>query len=228
MRHSTTHSLAGLPLLICCFLAICPGLGCWKTCDSPIGGYLFVLPHQVSPVKEVYNVGDTITVTADFSHYVKESRGAEYRLEDFKFGLSFSLIDLLDTNVITAIYGFSSCEIIIDTFSNLILGGIGPKGEYSYDNIKYSLLFKFQVLRPGFFALTQKSLASQGTRGLQRDFEGKCCKSDFVAAFVEVNERAENNYHLLSNDHVTAYTHDWISIKEEFYQNGVFVFLVEE
>lgn len=228
MRHSTTHSLAGLPLLICCLLAICPGLGCWKTCDSPIGGYLFVLPHQVSPVKEVYNVGDTISVTADFSHYVNESRGKSFKLENFKFGLSFALIDLLDSNINTAIYGFSFCELLLEEHGNIRRDGIGPIGEYTYENSRYSMEFKFRVMRPGFYALTQHSLASQGTRGLQRDFEGKCCKSDFVAAFVEVNERAENNYHLLSNDHVTAYTHDWISIKEEFYQNGAFVFLVEE
>jgi len=228
MRHSTTPLLPGLPLLLCCIVAISPGLGCWKTCDSPTGGYLFVLPHQVSPVKEVYNVGDTITVSADFSHYVKESRGKEYELVDFKFLLSFALIDLLDSSIVSAIYGFSFCELLLDEHGNIRRDGIGPIGEYTYENSRYSMELKFRVIRPGFYALTQKSLASQCTRGLQRDFEGKCCKSDYVAAYVEVNERAENNYHLLLNDHVTNYTHDMIAVKEDFYGRGAFVFYVEE
>lgn len=222
MKPSGSVSLFLLFLLI-----LYPGFGCIKFCDSPTNGYIFVLPHTLSPVKTVYKVGDTISVSADFSDHVMESRGEYFHLKNLSVGLGFSLYDLFDSIQSSAARGFSNCDILLEDDTNLFLDGFGPRGEYNYSQGRYRLGFKFRPLKPGFYALRQVSLSSLISQGLQIDFPGKCGRTP-VVAYVNLNDGAENNYHLLEDDHVRLYTQSWINNKKNFYNDGIFLFYVEE
>ncbi len=204
--------------------------GCTKDCIP--GNYLFVLPHTVSPARTVYKVGDTISVSADFSHYILDiARNETFLLEDFSFQLAFSLYDLYDTIPANYVRAFSSCEILMEGNTNLFLDNIGPLGEYTYQDGRYRLGFKFRPIKPGFYALVQRSLTSDGTySGIQKDFPGKCKRrrGPSVAAFVEVNNGDENNYHLLQDEHFEGATYTWRVNQQNFHRQGVFVFYVEE
>lgn len=204
--------------------------GCTKDCIP--GNYLFVLPHTVSPARNVYKVGDTISVSADFSHYVLDiARNETFLLEDFSFELNFYLSDLQDSILDRGLRAFSSCEILLEENTNLFLDNIGPLGEYTYQDGRYRLGFKFRPMKPGFYALVQRSLTSAGAySGIQKDFPGKCKRrrGPSVAAFVEVNNGDENNYHLLQDEHFEGATHAWRVNQQNFHRQGVFVFYVEE
>ncbi len=217
-------------LLLLVLLILYPGLGCVKTCDVPTNSYWFVLPHAVTPAKAEFKVGDTISVTADFPHEVMEANGNSYLLEDFNFQLTFVLIDLLDSNVSTSVRAFSHCEIMLEDDTRLYLDQFGPIGEYNYEAGRYHLRFKFRPMKSGFYAFVQNSLTSTGAySGISRDFPGKCGGNLTRAkARVEVNNGADNNYHLLQDDHVMTYTHQWISVKKIFHEDGVFLFYVED
>lgn len=223
MKPSVSISIFLMFLLI-----LYPGFGCIKFCDSPTGGYIFVLPHTLSPVKTVYKVGDTISVSADFSDHVMESRGEYFHLKNLSVGLAFGLFDLLDSIPSNAVRGFSNCEILLENDTNLFLDGLGPKGEYNYSQGRYWLDFKFRPLKAGFYALVQHSLYSSISKGLQIDFPGKCGNRTRVRARVNLNDGSENNYHLLEDDHVRLYTQSWINNKKNFYNDGVFLLYVEE
>jgi hypothetical protein len=223
MKPSVTISLFLLFLLI-----LYLGFGCIKHCDSPTNGYIFVLPHTVAPVKSVYKVGDTVHVSADFSHYMMESRGEYFLLENLSVGLAFGLYDLLDSIPSSVVRGFSNCEILLEDNTNLFLDGLGPRGEYNYSQGRYWLDFKFRPLKPGFYALVQHSLYSSISQGLQIDFPGKCGNRTRVRAYVNLNDGADNNYHLLEDDHVHLFTQSWINNKKNFYKDGGFLFYVEE
>jgi len=224
MKPSVFISIFLLFLLI-----LYPGIGCIKFCDSPTGGYIFVLPHTLSPVKSVYKVGDTISVSADFSYHVMESRGEYFHLKNLGVGLSFLLIDLLDSIPSSRVRGFSNCEILLEDDTNLFLDGFGPQGEYNYSEGRYRFGFKFRPLKPGFYALRQVSLSSGISQGLQIDFPGKCGNRTRVRAYVNLNEGADNNYHLLLHDeHALGMTHWWMQNPRHFKEDGGYVFYVEE
>src|SRR5690606_29106519 len=122
------------------FLLCYPQMGCIKNCKGPTGGYLFKLPHSVYPAKPIYKVGDTISVSAAFPHDVLEyNEGNTFLLENFSFALSFSLRDLNDSVSVSRVRAFSTCEIILEEGTNLFLDGIGPLGEYTYQDGRYRL-----------------------------------------------------------------------------------------
>lgn len=211
------------------FLLCYPQMGCIKNCKGPTGGYLFILPHTVSPAKPVYKVGDTISISADFPHDVLEyNEGNTFLLEDFSFSLIFGLFDLNDSVSVSRVRAFNTCEIILEEDTNLSLDDIGPLGEYTYQDGRYRLGFKFRPLKPGFYALVQKSLTYSSSIGNDAVFPGRCDKRGPVRAFVDVNEGAENNYHLLEDPHYLGATFPWRSSQKYFYWGGVFLFYVEE
>jgi hypothetical protein len=225
---SKTTTLIRMAILISVVVVL--GGGCVKDCTR--GNYLFVLPHTVSPAQTVYKVGDTISVSADFSHYVLDiGRNETFLLEDFSFQLIFGLFDLNDSISSSSVRAFSTCEILLEEDTNLFLDNIGPRGEYNYADGRYRLGFKFRPLKPGFYALVQKTLrGSTASGGYQQDFPGKCKerRGPNVAAFVEVNNGAENNYHLLQDEHYEGATHPWRINEMNFQRGGVFLFYVEE
>lgn len=55
----------------------------------------FTLPVKTSPVKDTFNIGDTIWIEQEFSNSLKNSQnGKYYTLNNFDFNAGFSLIDL--------------------------------------------------------------------------------------------------------------------------------------
>jgi hypothetical protein len=210
-------------------LMIFPLAGCIRKCNIPPGGYIFVLPHTVAPVRTVYKVGDTISISADFSHHVKDVYGDSYLLEDFNFSLSFALLDLQDSNIFSsAVRAFSTCEILLEEDTNLFLDNIGPRGEYNYADGRYRLGFKFRPLKPGFYALMQKSLTYRSSLGNEAKFPGRCDTRGSVGAIVDVNNGASNNYHLIQDEHYEGATYPWRVNEKNFHEDGVFLFYVEE
>jgi hypothetical protein len=157
-----------------------------------------------------------------------EVEGGTYRLENFSFMPVISLIDLRDSNLSSAVKAFSSCEILLEEDTNLYFDGIGPRGDYTYRDGRYHLSFKFRPLKPGFYALRQKSLTYSSSLGNEANFPGRCDTRGSVGAFLDVNNGEENNYHLLQDEHFEVATTPWRVNQENFHRDGVFLFYVEK
>jgi hypothetical protein len=64
-------------------------LNLFSSCHKPKNEYvemIFKLPFTITPTKDTINVGDTLTLEANFSDSLKEEfSGRYYRLKDFDF-----------------------------------------------------------------------------------------------------------------------------------------------
>jgi len=180
-----------------------------EDCDFVNGYYEFILPFELSPAQETYHIGDTITISSTVSNPVFERKtGNYYTLDDFKFFL-ITDIYFMDT-VAVDYFNADFFEVYVDTadyyritrYSN---GMSDISGQYLFKQNTYSLNFKLIPKKKGHFLLIQGSNIS--IFGKNQQFEGKC-KHLFDDAKVYMNNRSDNNSHLLNeadNDYYKEY-----------------------
>ena len=113
-----------------------------KECQI-VGAYEFEIPVTLSPPKDTFNIGDTITISSIFADEVYERKTDKwYKLENFRFFPGTEVKKIDETSVIE---GLTSFEIIIDSTMNYNKenysgGKLGLGGEYIYGN---NLQFSF-------------------------------------------------------------------------------------
>ncbi len=184
--------------LIVLILFIIPNTSCVKEiCRSVQGTFEFEVPVILSPAKETYRVGDTITIQSTFSDLVYERKtNTRYKLENFKFfpGTEIVKIDLPEGERFLADY----FEIITDSLSSYGItffsgGESGILGEYFYQQNTYHLGFKLVAKMPGLYYMEQ---GIDPMIGGNQNFEGKCSNVDNDGV-VSLNEGAQNNIEML-------------------------------
>lgn len=168
-------------------------------CDLPGGYYDFVVHAQLSPQKDTFLIGDTITVTSIFNDTLYEKITAkDYNLKDFLF-YPESFITKIDT--IGDLEDFNEFEVVLDSKYNFTLynyssGDVSLIGQYNYSNNEYSLEYKFIAKRKGIYFFRHVcSLLDQGSAENQ-DFVGKCSKTG-VDCSVNLNNSSDNNLQFL-------------------------------
>lgn len=181
-----------------------------ENCDHiPSDTYEFVMHFTLTPAKETYHIGDTITISSFVNNPIYERRtGNSYILDDFKFYLD-SHIGYMDTSIVDY-YDFNRFEVLLDSSYNQNIstysdGSNSLLGQYTYQNNQYSYEFKLVAKEKGSY------LFLQGTgiwlRGEDQHFDGKCSHTDVGARFY-MNDRSDNNSHLLGeaqNDYYSGY-----------------------
>lgn len=201
-----------------------------EECKINGGQYEFEIPASLSPLKDTFNVGDTIFFVSGFSENVFEREtGRTYMLKDFKF---YPRLRLREVSGVMANEGaLLNFDVLVDTSTNFSQfnysdGAIGYVGEYSYANSGYSLVYQLVPKEPGLYYFSYFSNVFNFGEG--QDFEGKCSNLDIDAAVV-LNDGADNNIHMLS-DSPDPHYNNWILQKpeERFYKFGGYCFYVKE
>ena len=170
-----------------------------KKCQVELGTYEFQLPVSITPAKDTYAIGDTITVISQFSSSVYEQKTEQrYLLEDFLFYpiLEMTRIDVLPSSFRIEDYFdiilFPSSNYHLQTFSDdsqVLLG------HYGYENDTYTIEYQLITKTPGLFILRQGHDLSKTP---EQDFEGKCKNLGIDVAAVG-NGGGDNNIHMLQD-----------------------------
>ena len=85
---------------------------CRKECQFG-GAYEFEIPVTLSPAKDTFQIGDTITITSSFSDEVYEKRTENwYELKDFNFSPQTTILNIDSSSINGEILGFF--DILID------------------------------------------------------------------------------------------------------------------
>jgi hypothetical protein len=196
------------------------------------GSYEFELPVTLTPAKDTFHIGDTITVVSSFPDEVYERKTEKtYKLENFRFYPELIISELSDSVADRA--ALLNFEIIIDDATNFYRidyndGAIDYIGEYSYAANSYDLEYKLVPKVSGFYIFGHASTLIGIGLGSDQDFDGKCSNIS-VSAAMKLNGGADNNIEMLKYSPDPHYN-DWILQKPEdrFYKFGGYCFYVRE
>ena len=165
--------------LIVLFMIAILSFSCYKDCRIP-GPYQFQLPVTLSPAKDTFHIGDTISVASSFPEELFELQTEEFfTLDDFKFYPKTYLIKWI-TQADTTINDWSALsefDVLIDSiypydhfyFSS---GNIALTGQFRHVNNTYDLKYQLIPKETGLYFFTQDSHLSRFTE--TQDFPGKC------------------------------------------------------
>lgn len=207
--------------IFCLFLQAC------EDCLFP-GGYVFDIPATLSPAKDTFNIGDTITISSVFSDLVYETKTQSYyKLENFRF-YPKTMIRKIDT--IRETNNMYEFDFIVDskynyTFFNYSSGNRSLFGQYSYTNGTYDLEYKVIPKIKGLYKLTHSS--SIYALGEDQDFEGRC-KNLISDVIVTMNEGGDNNVDFLLASPDEGQIKIWERQDDQFHIFGGYCFYVRE
>jgi hypothetical protein len=200
-----------------------------KKCRIDGGFYNFEIPVTLSPAKDTFNIGDTITIISTFTDEVYERKtDRTYILDNFKFFPETS-VQKIDT--IGKIDDFSQFDVIVSQnynykFFNYSDGSTTLVGKYNYKNNTYELEYKIITKKKGLYLF--KHASTLFPSGENQDFDGKCSRLR-SEGFVNINNGSDNNIHMLS-DSPDPHFNDWILQKpqQRFHDGGGYAFYVKE
>ncbi len=198
-----------------------------KECEIS-GSYNFIIPATLTPAKDTFRIGDTITISSTFSDQVyDQTTDQKYELIDFKFYPGTEIVKIDTITNLSKIANYF--EIIVDTSYNYNLinynnGSDALVGQFNYESKTYSLEYQLVTLESGLFYLEYGLLL-----GLidNQSFSGKCSNIS-LSASVEMNNKIDNNISFL-NDSPNEHYNTWILEKPEqrFHKFGGYSFYVE-
>lgn len=200
-----------------------------EDCQIAGGQYVFEIPASLSPVKDTYRVGDTISISSKFDNMVYEFKtDKHYLLDQIKFYPGTEVVKIDSLKVESGIGKYF--EIIIDnninySFKEFSTGVQLLTGEYNYVNGMYELEFKLIAKYPGLFYLEQAVALAFFP---EQNFNGKCSNLG-IEGSVNLNNGADNNIEFLKNSPDPHYN-TWILQKpdDRFYKFGGYCFYVVE
>ncbi len=217
-------------LLFSILLLFTPSCG-KKECQFG-GAYQFEIPITLSPIKETYKIGDTISISSHFSDQVYEAETDQfYSLTDFKFRPAFEANEISDSIIDNA--ALNNFEVIIDTtkydLTKFIYssGSVTYNGEYSYKNGEYLITYKLVPKKTGLYEFAQ---ASRGGDLLENQNFPEKCKNKGINIRTILNNRISNNNIHLAMESPNEWYNSWIfqNPEERFTYLGKFIFYVEE
>ena len=200
---------------------------CKDKCESD-GGHVFEIPVTLSPARDTFNIGDTITVTSIFPDEVRDTRrDMNFKLKDYNFFPSSNMIKIDTLNYLVE-FG-DNFDVLIDTafdysIFNYSSGNEGLIGDHIYADNTYSLSYKLVTRKEGlyFFKHFHQLLLSPN-----QDFEGKCAAVESIA-HTRLNDRADNNIDMLTSSPDPSYSEILISNPERYHNGGGYCFYVRE
>ncbi|MEO1437476.1 MAG: hypothetical protein AAFV80_18180 [Bacteroidota bacterium] len=197
-----------------------------KECQLPGGGYEFQVPISVSPARDTFAIGDTISVISIFSDEVFERKSCrKYYLPNFPF---YPILEMTKIDSSESIYRIEDFfEVIISSSNYRMLtlsdGSQVLLGQYDYQDGIYTLDYKLITRSKGLYVLRQ---ASDDVKNPDQEFEGQC-KNLRIDLFSFVNGGGDNNVDML-RDSPDPHFNDWTLIDPErrFHKMGGYCFYV--
>lgn len=192
------------------------------------GQYEFEVPATLSPARDTFHIGDTISIVSSFGDMVYERKtDMVYKLENFRFYPSTAMKKIDSSSTVTNVTNYF--ELLIGESQNYHFieysnGDQGVFGQYLYSDNKYSLEFKLIAKSTGLFYM------EQGVNPFiipDQEFEGKC-NNKGVDGAVKLNGGTDNNIDML-HDSPDPHYNTWILIKpeERFHKFGGYCFYVK-
>lgn len=151
--------------IILIFSAINIFSSCHKSNDETVW-LTFEVPLTITPTKDTINVGDTLTLEANFPDSVREvTTGKFFKLESFDFRTSVGLVRFGDTSIpISQAPGnTSSYKITVRTGSLSGLSETFGNITFAYSGNRYSLKIQFVTSQKGVSAISFFSKSSRTT-----------------------------------------------------------------
>lgn len=216
--------IALLYLCTAVFLAACD-----KNCkdkNRPVSSYLFELPATLTPLRDTYQVGDTITVRSEFDDMVFELETQKrYHLENWKF-YPGTILHKIDTVPAKQEFAPYFDFFVSDIFAPRLVNNEVLSTRYSYDEGKYKLEIILIPKIEGLYYLEQGS--SLYPQDEWQDFPGKC-RNISSEALVTLNNSDDNNIEFLRHSPDPHYS-EWILLEPEarFHKGGGYCFYVVE
>ncbi len=192
--------------------------------------YKFEIPVTLSPIQDTFRIGDTITISSNFSDQVFDRVTCQrYPLIDFRFFPQMGITDLTDTSIMTQALKYF--EVIVSKdfdFRRTMYsdGAITYIGEYNYFNNEYSLEYKIIPQKAGVYFMSHSS--SILGLGDDQDFDGKCPDTG-IDVYALLNEGDDNNIEFLK-DSPDEQLNEWVFLDTDkrFYRVGAYAFYVVE
>ncbi|MBN8670517.1 MAG: hypothetical protein J0L80_07505 [Chitinophagales bacterium] len=151
----------------------------------------FTLPVKTSPVKDTFNIGDTIWIEQEFSNSLKNSQnGKYYTLNNFDFNAGFSLIDLNKVGSIA----ITNPKIIV--YEGSKSGESSTDISYKYENNTYKYKAAFITQQAGLYMLEFATTRSNGTGSITGVTQ---CKHEYYAFTFYNSNQGNCNYPFLKN-----------------------------
>jgi hypothetical protein len=199
-----------------------------KECRDIPGGYEFEIPVTLSPAKDTFRVGDTISIVSTFDDMVFERKTQQrYLLENWDF---YPITDIHKIDTAPYQNGIPFFDVIVSdnidyrqfTFSD---GWSSFTGAYSYNRGYYTLSYKVLPKESGLYCIYQASAQSINDN---QDFPGKCSGISSRTAVV-LNDNVDNNIEFLEESPDT-FISEWIPRRpmDRFYDGGGYCFYVIE
>ncbi len=217
-------------IILLTFLLFIFGSSCTKVENCPT---YFQLPVKLSPAKETYQIGDTISIQSKFSKNV-EALNIEsdplgtFDMEGVLWDMAFGG-QILDTIGVVSFNVQKTFDVIVNPefdFTEFLFssGASGYFGEPNYANDTFNLEFKIIPKKEGVFFLSFGSTLDNSFQ----NFKGSCSRGGIYGISI-MNEGADNNIHLLAESPEEHYN-TWILQKpeERFHRAGGYAFKVVE
>lgn len=198
-----------------------------EECKIAGGYYEFEIPAILTPEKDTFSIGDTITIISSFSDVVYERKTDKvYKLIEFKF---FPGTEIKNIDTFPAAEGLSFFEILVDSSLNYKVVNFSEskmriKGEYDYNNNTYYLKYQLVAKKSGLYYIEQSIYPELDPN---QHFEGKCPNLKIDGA-VKLNGGKNNNIDMLIYSPDPHYN-NWIIQRPEdrFYKFGGYCFYVK-
>lgn len=203
-----------------------------KDCEIPNNLYEFEIPATLSPAKDTYKVGDTISVISRFPHQVYERNTQRtYDLADYIFNPTIVIWEVSNEEINETV--LNDFEVIVDTsiynFHKNELSSSETtfyEGTYLNKNGEYSLEYKFIPTKTGLYLFSKSSFFSPSTAN--QPFPEKCNNVE-SGAWVRLNAGQNNNpQFLLNSENEYLRTTIYPRRKDDFNGFGNFMFYVQE
>lgn len=188
--------------------------------------YRWEIPVTLSPAKDTFNIGDTITITSRFQDMVKERfYGNKYKLVDYTFKPVSTLIRLDSIQNYAGFRSdFSEVQVIVPNWVNYDFTPHVMAMRYRYESNQYALEFQIVLKKKGVFLFKLESWLGAGP---EQEFTGRCDNFMSTAAMT-LNNGAVNNIDMLYDATPTSQG-DLIlrGPKPEFYDKAGYCFSVK-
>jgi len=115
--------------------------------------YAFTLPVSFTPTDSIIHVGDTVTITSQFTNKLWNDKHTElftFDSIDFKISCHFIKVDTL-INILERFYFLNHFEVLADSIYNYRHKTASTAFDYNYSDNQYGLQFKFVPKKRGVY-----------------------------------------------------------------------------
>ena len=189
-------------------LVLLCGFSCGPT-ELPRLNLEFEIPVSTIPAKEIYFVGDTLSIKILFSKELKDMTSEySYSFENFDFRGAVRVVELVDKTKDQASQpgAFGSIELKNEIGGFEIVSDSGAELNFHYDRESYILMTKLILKKQGIYSIiffTRNS--SLGVTSLNRTLEIPGYIANIKNIYYKVNEGIVTNNHLINENTINYF-----------------------